>query len=132
MAMSRTAGIFDCDGSVTTSTTDHDGECPWGGSMPLLPDVSQSVVSSTMNPVSDANATRKPSRAPRLVDNNRYADPQNSPIAESTTSTPRMVGFQRFGWVGPSTISAMSLVVSIILLLSRSSWWSAAPADRSR
>ena len=37
--MSRTAGIFDCDGSLTTSTTFHDGECPCGGSIPLLPDV---------------------------------------------------------------------------------------------
>ena len=39
--------------------------------MPLLPDVHHSVLSSTMKPVSDANATRKPSRPPRLVASSR-------------------------------------------------------------
>ena len=41
----------------------------------------------------------------------KYAEPQKRPIAEITTRTPRIVGFQRFGWAGPSMTSAMSRVI---------------------
>ena len=36
-------GSSTADGSLTTSTTFHEGECPCGGSIPLFPDVHHSV-----------------------------------------------------------------------------------------
>src|SRR3974390_1556179 len=79
LEMPWTVVIFESCGVDTMSTTFHAGELPWGGSMPLLPDVNHSVVSNTRKAIRPENATRKPRRAPRFVPSNRYTEPQNRP-----------------------------------------------------
>src|ERR1041385_7533439 len=93
--MDRTELILDAAGPRVSSIAVHAGDEPCGGSMPLFPDVHHSVVSNTRNAVRPAAATRKPRRAPRFVPSNRYVEPQNKPIADSTVRTPMIVGFHK-------------------------------------
>jgi hypothetical protein len=47
-----------------------------------------------MKPESADAATRKPSRAPRLVDSNRYAEPQKRKTPATGARMPMIVGSQ--------------------------------------
>ena len=69
-AMSRTAVVFACLRFGTTSSTFHAGTRPFGDSRGFDV-VVHSRLRTTMNPVRAVKATRKPSRAPRLVPSSR-------------------------------------------------------------
>jgi hypothetical protein len=103
-SMSRTAGMFDVFGFACTAFTCHEGSRPRRvvkGEAVVI----QRPESNTMKPESAAAATRKPSRAPRFVASSRYTEPQKSPTAATTTSTPRIVGYQMVGFLMPSAPS---------------------------
>ena len=83
LSMVRTCSVLAWAGSSTTSFTAQWGGGPWRA-LSGVRLVNQMSPRSVRKPLSEANAIRNPSRAPRLVDSTRKIDPQKRPTAKTT------------------------------------------------